>query len=84
MTDVLAWLALILWIGALALRVHPHTRTWAPRGMSGRATRVRAGVPLPAPPLPPPPVPVGDLVTVPVPAPRDPHPLSADLPEVHR
>ncbi|NIH65576.1 hypothetical protein FB380_000022 [Modestobacter marinus] len=32
MSDVLAWLGLVLWLGMIALRLHPQTRAWAPRG----------------------------------------------------
>lgn len=44
MSDVLAWAALILVIGLLALRTHPRGRAWAPRG----TLRPHARTPLPA------------------------------------
>lgn len=42
MSDLLPWLALAVWCAALALRVHPRTRRWAPRGIAGRAARRRS------------------------------------------
>ena len=45
MSNLIPWFALALWSAAIALRLHPRTRCWAPRGIVGSA-RTRTNGPV--------------------------------------
>lgn len=53
MSNLIPWFALALWSVAIALRLHPRTRCWAPRGIVGSAgTRTCPYHPSPDGPVP--------------------------------